>query len=177
MKIPNLKRYIELYGENYIFNVIGQEAKKRGYLYFNDFYEICMWKSARQKKRYIKNKYIIEEKSKRAFAEKDPTRQMDILCELDGVRIPTASALLTVVYPESYAVIDIRCLEVLREKYGQKDYLGKSMSIKNWRKYLILMQEWADENKVTTRELDMALFAMHREWLKESNRNLYIKTI
>lgn len=172
MKIENINKYIELYGEGYLFNVIGPKAKKRGYLSFDDFYEICMWKSARQKKRYMENKNTIEKISKRAFAEKDERQKMKILFGgLEGVGIPTASALLTVVYPEEYAVIDIRCLEILRDKF--KEPLGKSMSVKTWLGYLELMRIWAKENKITPRKLDMALFAMHKEWLKETNRNLY----
>jgi thermostable 8-oxoguanine DNA glycosylase len=171
MKIENLDKYIELYGVNYLFNVIGPEVRKRGHLSFDEFYEICMWKSARQKQRYLKNKGIVEEASKKAFAEKDERQQMEMLCKLDGVGIPTASALLTVVWPEEYAVIDIRCLEILEERFGQK--LGKSISINTWQNYLSLMRKWAEENKTTPRKLDMALFAMHREWLKETGRNLY----
>ncbi len=171
MKIPNIKKYIEIYGEGYLFNVIGPRVKKRGYFKFSEFYDICMWKSARQKQRYIQNRDIIEEISKKAFAEKDERRKMKILSKnLDGVGIPTASALLTVVYPESYAVIDIRCLEMLRKMNCN---INKYPSLNIWGKYLKIMREWSKENSVTPRELDMALFAMHREGLnKQSYRNL-----
>ncbi|OGN22756.1 MAG: hypothetical protein A2915_02335 [Candidatus Yanofskybacteria bacterium RIFCSPLOWO2_01_FULL_41_34] len=173
MKIANIHKYITLYDtEKYLFDVVGPSVKERGYLSFEDFYKICMWKSARQKQNYIKNKDSVEEISKNAFAEKDEGKKIKILCELKGVGIPTASAILTVVFPKRYAIIDVRCLEMLREKFVPK--IGKYISIKAWLEYLKKMRELADANSITPRELDMALFTMHREKLeKEDFRNLY----
>ncbi len=171
MKISNIRKYIEIYGESYLFKVIGPAVKEKGYFLFNEFYEVCMWKSARQKKRYIQNKNIIEEVSRKALAEENERKKMEILSgELDGVGIPTASALLTVVYPKRYAVIDIRCLEMLRK---MKCDIGRHPSLNIWEKYLKIMREWSKENSITPRELDMALFAMHREDLNNQDyRNL-----
>lgn len=173
MKIKEVEKYIELYDtEKYLFSIIGPNVKKNGFLSFEDFYQICMWKSVRPKKRYIANKEKIKEISKRAFSEKDETKRIKILCELDGVGIPTASAILTIIYPEKYAVIDIRCLEALNNIL--KIDINKNVSIKTWIKYLEIMRKLAKENEVTPRELDMALFAIHRESLeKQNHKNLY----
>ncbi len=174
MKINDLQKYIALYDtEKYLFDVVGPITRKRGYLTFDDFYKICMWKSARQKQRYTKNKQIIEKITKDAFLEKDEKEIIKILCDkLEGVGIPTASALLTVVFPEKYAIIDIRCLSVLREKFKLK--IGKYISLSTWLKYLNTMREISKENDVTPREMDMALFAIHRELLENNNyKNLY----
>lgn len=174
MKIKGIDKYIKLYNiENHLFGFIGPNAKERGFLLFDEFYKICMWKSARQKQRYIKNKDAVEQKTRQAFSEVDECRKVEILCQLDGVSIPTASALLTVVYPEKYGVIDIRCLEMLRKEGCG---IGKHPSRNTWLKYLDIMREWARENQVTPREMDMALFAKHQEDLeKEDYRNLYRK--
>lgn len=174
MKINDLKKYIALYDtEKYLFNTIGPIARKRGYLTFDDFYKICMWKSARQKQRYTKNKQVIENITREAFGKKDEKEIIKILCDrLEGVGIPTASALLTVVFPEKYAIIDIRCLSVLREKFNLK--ISKYILVNTWIKYLNIMREISKENNITPRELDMALFAMHRELLENNNyKNLY----
>ena len=69
---------------------------------------------------FIKNKDTIEKISREAFAEKDELLKIKKLCELEGVGIPTASALLPVVFPKQYAVIDVRCLETLKEKFNYK---------------------------------------------------------
>lgn len=168
MKIPGIKNYIDLYDtENYLFKVIGPRVKKRGHFLFSEFYKICMWKSSRPKQRYINNKNKIERISKSAFGEGDEKRKMEILCHLNGVSVPTASALLTIVYPEKYAVIDIRCLEMMRKT----EKISKYPSIKTWLKYLDIMRAWSKENSVTPREMDMALFAMHKE--RQGGNNLY----
>ncbi len=174
MKIPEIKKYIELFDtENYLFKVIGPNVKKRGYYQFDEFYKICMWKSSRQKQRYIRNKDTVQKVSKRAFTEKDERQKMEILCELEGVSVPTASALLTIVHPDRYAVIDVRCLETLKTMGCD---IGKYPFVNNWIKYLKIMREWAKENGVTPRELDMALFSIHRESLEgQDYKNLYRK--
>jgi thermostable 8-oxoguanine DNA glycosylase len=174
MIINDLEKYIALYDtERYLFDVVGPKTKKRGYLIFDDFYKICMWKSARQKQRYIKNKQKIGKITKKALIKKDEKEKIKILCDgLEGVGIPTASAILTVVFPQKYAIIDVRCLGVLREKFNIK--ISKYITVNSWLKYLSLMREISKENNITPRELDMVLFAMHRELLENKDyRNLY----
>lgn len=173
MKIKNINKYIELYDtEKYLFEVISPKVKKSGYLSFNDFYQICMWKSARPKKRYLNNKESIESVTKRALLETDEGRRIKILCELDGVGIATASAILTIIYPEKYAVIDVRDLEELNKIIKNK--IGKTISINTWINYLAEMRKLAIENNATPREIDKALFAMNRESLEKQNyKNLY----
>lgn len=168
----NVKKYIEHYNlEEYLFKEVGKNARKRGHLTFREFYDICMWKSARQKNRYIKNKTIVEKVTKEAFSEKDELKKIKSLCTLDGVWIPTASAILTIVYPDKYAVIDIRCLE---ELIKQKYQISKNINEKIWLQYLQIMRTESSKLNITPRELDMALFAMHRERLNNENfRNLY----
>ncbi len=173
MKIKNIQKYIELYDtEKYLFDVISPKVKKSGYLSFNDFYQICMWKSARPKKRYLNNKESIESVTKRALLETDEGRRIKILCELDGVGIATASAILTIIYPEKYAVIDVRDLEELNKIIKNK--IGKTISINTWINYLAEMRKLAIENNATPREIDKALVAMNRESLEKQNyKNVY----
>lgn len=167
-----IQEYINLYSiETYLYETVGVKAKKRGFLRFSEFFDICMWKSSRPKKRYLKNKKIVEKITKKAFAETDEIKKIKLLCTLDGIAIPTASALLSVVYPEKYPIIDIRCLE-------QLNFLGhnisKYVSEKIWIRYLEIMRTFASQSSKTPREIDMALFAMHRETLnKNGHHNLY----
>lgn len=173
MKIKNIDKYIQLYDvERYLFTVIGPEIKKKKYFSFNDFYQIVMWKSVRPKSRYISNKEQVERISREALSKSDESEKIQTLCELNGVGIPTASAILTIIYPEKYAVIDIRCLEALNDILKIK--ISKSVSLKTWLKYLELIRNIAKENNIKPRELDMALFAMHKENLdKQNHKNLY----
>lgn len=175
MNKKDIIKYTELYDtEKYIFNVVGIEARKQGYLTFDDFFKICMWKSSRPKQRYIKNKETVKVITKTAFSKTDEKEKMKLLCKLNGVGIPTASAILTVVYPKRYAVIDVRCLEILNDKFQTN--FKKSMTLKSWLEYLEKMRNLANNFGITPRQLDMALFAMHREKLEKENfRNLYKK--
>ncbi len=156
-----------------LFDKIGPKAKKRGYLTFKEFYDICMWKSARPKKKYLKNqKRTVEDVTKKALSEKDERSRIQILTELHGIEIPTASTILTVIFPESYAVIDIRCVEMVQEKFNLE--LKKSISMNVWINYLEEIRKQAKDFDVTPRELEKALFAMHKEKLdRNSFQNLY----
>lgn len=171
MIIKDIQKYIELYDtERYLFNVVGPKAKQRGFLNFSEFYKICMWKSARQKNNYLKNKNIVEKTTKMVFKEKEEPKKVEILCKLKGVGIKTASAILTVVFPKEYGIIDERCLDILN-RYGIK--ISKYPSINTWLEYLETIRKFAKENKKTPREIDMALFAIHRELLEKTKQNLY----
>ena len=174
MKLLEAQKYLDLYNiEDYLFKIIGSRARKRGFLEFDEFYQICMWKSVRQKQNYLKNKKIVEDISRKAFAESDESVKLGQLLTLRGVGIPTASAILTIVFPERYAVIDIRCIQMLN-KLGSK--IRENITPKRWLEYLNKMRELAQENNLTPRQVDQVLFAMHREMLDEDNyKNLYNK--
>ncbi len=168
-----LQDYIrKYYVEEVLFRDIGPKAKARGFLEFMEFLKIGLWKSVRQKNRYLKNKAIVEKITKEAFLEQDEMKKMQILCDnLEGVDIPTASAILSIVYPEKYPVIDIRCLQTLAEN-------GFSIkttppNVKIWLQYLGIIRDLAKEFEVTPRDVDMALFAWHAE--KHWDENLYSK--
>jgi len=167
----SLKKYVKLYDlDKYLFKVVGPKARKRGYLTFNEFYNICMWKSVRPKKKYLQNKGNIKKISKMAFSEKDELKKINTLCNLKGVGISTGSAILSVVYPTKYPVIDIRCLSQL---YHLEISKFKNVSEKTWLNYLKIMRKEARRLRTTPRKLDMALFAMHKERLDNKGLNLY----
>src|SRR3989344_7035791 len=172
MKIQDITHYIKNYNtEEVLFNEVGPEIRKRGFMKFDEFYKICMWKSVRPKKRYIQNNKIVENITKKAFSENNEANKMLMLTRLNGVGIPTASAILTIVFPNKYSVIDIRCIESLNF-LGYK--ISKVMTIKNWLEYIKIMRKLAEENNVTPRQMDMALFTMHKEKLQnEGYKNLY----
>ena len=175
MKISNAKKYLDLYNiEDYLFNTIGPRIREQGFIEFDDFYQICMWKSARQKQNYLKNKDTVKDISRKAFAEKDESLKMWLLLELNGVGIPTASAILTIVFPNKYAVIDIRCIQMLN-KIDIK--ILETITINRWLEYLNIMRELAHENNLTPLQIDQVLFSMHREMLEKNNfQNLYSKS-
>ena len=161
MKIANIRKYLDLYDqEKYLFEKLGPAIRRRGYMKFDEFYKIGMWKSARQKPKYLKNKKIIEKVSRDAFGENDEKEKMRKLC-----------AILTMVYPQKYGIIDIRCIEMLIEKGFE---IGKNINMGSWEKFISIIRELAEKNGLTPREMDKVLFAMHKEMLEGKNyQNLY----
>ena len=130
-----------------------------------------MWKSVRQKHNYLVNKKIVEKVTKEAFKETDERKKMEELCKLKGVGIPMASAILTIVFPNKYAVIDIRCIEMLNKLNLT---IKKHITLNVWLEYLIIIRNLAKDNGLTPREIDKILFAMHKESLESDNyKNLY----
>jgi hypothetical protein len=89
------------------------KLQKRGYLLKEEFVGICIWKTERQKKRYLENsdKYV-KKITKEAFGAPEKDR-VKILDRLEGVGVPVASAILTVVFPETYCIIDYRAWRAL----------------------------------------------------------------
>ncbi|MFA6466405.1 MAG: hypothetical protein WCV71_00925 [Patescibacteria group bacterium] len=172
MLVDSIQKYISLYdAERYLFEVLGPKIRENGYITFKDFYDICMWKSARQKQNYLKNKDVVEEITRKALNQSDEIDRINTLRQLKGVEIKTASAILTIIFPEKYAVMDERCLDILID-YGFR--ISKYPTIKTWIQYIGIMRSLAKENNVSPRELDMAFFAIHREKLEKANfKNLY----
>jgi len=169
---PDLETYIAKYNvENILFNEIGPKARKEGKLTFRNFLKIGLWKSFRQKPNYMKNKDTVEKITQEAFLENDEAKKINLLCQLKGVSIPTASAILAVVYPDKYPVIDIRCLETLVE--NEYEINSTSPTVKTWLYFLEITRGLAKEFNTTPREIDMALFALHAE--KNWDKTLYSK--
>ena len=84
---------------------------------------------------------------------------MAVLHGLRGVGVPMASAILTVMNPHRFTVIDFRALEAL----GQQN---EAPTIQYYVRYLAACRDLASTHNVTLRELDQALWA----WSKDQNR-------
>jgi len=166
--------YMGQYNVEAILFEKGREMHSRGYLLKHEFLAICLWKSRRPKQRYGSNSEdLIKSATKKALATNDETEKMKLLIELEGVQIPTASAILAVVEPAKYPIIDIRCLQALNNLGLLKWGNVKPIMMKDWLQYLKLIREMADKAGVSPRDLDKALFAFNRIELDSTYRNLY----
>lgn len=170
----DFKENINFYIDN--FNIEAQlfkkgiEIKNRGYMTKTEFLNICLWKSRRPKKRYnLNSEEQIINVTKLAFLEKDEETKINILKLLDGVLIPTASALLSVVNPEDYPIIDKRCVQSLQDL---KLIKWKIINNKNWLLYLTIIRNLSKELNLTCREIEKGLFAYNRIKLDLEYKNL-----
>jgi len=167
----NIEFYINHYDiEKRLFEM-GKGIKRRGWLTKDEFLAICLWKSRRPKNRYKNNsEQTIKEKSKACFLEADEILKIKALTILNGVQIPTASAILSVVEPEKYPIIDARCIMSL-QSIGIINW--KTITLNNWVDYLNIIRQMAKDHKKTPREIEKGLFAYNRINLDEEYRNLY----
>ena len=76
---------------------------------------------------------------------------ISVLCGLEGVNIPVASAILTAVKTNIYTIIDFRATEAL----GQR---SNSPSMDFYLQYLAACKDLSVKNNISLRELDRALW-------------------
>jgi hypothetical protein len=121
----------------------------------------------------------VERQTRDAFQATTDAEAVNILTELSGVGVPLASTVLTVVEPDTYAIIDYRAFRGLAaakpelvdprsDGYGPyaeflecfRNYLTKADA---YEYYMIHVREIADEEGLSPREVDMALWAFDKE--------------
>ena len=161
--IKKLDFYIESYDVEKRLYKRGKKWRKKGYLKKKQFMRICLWKSRRAKKRYDSNDVALVEKiTREAFKMNDDTDKIKKLMELKGVRIPVASAILSVTDSDNYPIIDVRCVCAL-EDLGEIDWVD--ITIENWERYLTKIRNLAKQYGKTAREIEKGLFAFNRIYL------------
>ena len=110
--------YLEYYElEHYLFLTVHERFQQEGYLRAFDFFSIVRWKSNRPKGA-IRNDLRKERGPDLDEAVKSLTREiheaeghenrLKILLDVDGIGLPMASAILTVLYPDDFTVYDTR---------------------------------------------------------------------
>ncbi len=82
--------------------------------------------------------------SRKTISTKYERRKIDLLTRLKGVSIPTASAILTLIEPQNYGVIDIRVWKLLY-LYGvvKKKPRGQGFTFDDWFHYLSKLRYFA----------------------------------
>ena len=113
----DFRTYYDL--ERHLFNEVSQRFENGGSLNAVDFFCIVIWKANRAKSKVAKRllshsegygtlNQAIEALTKAIFAAATPRAKLEIMCSEWGFRLPMASAVLTVLYPEEFTVYDVR---------------------------------------------------------------------
>lgn len=117
--------YVQFYHlESYLFDTVHQRFAHQGYLGAFDFFCIVIWKANRAKTRIARKLLgartgkslddVVKELTKSIAAQETPEMRMRFLiCGDFGFRLPMASAILTVLYPDDFTVYDYRVCEAL----------------------------------------------------------------
>jgi hypothetical protein len=108
--------------EQYLFNKVGPEFSRTRKITASDYFCIVIWKANRAKskeaKRLLSKGYKTLQGAVTALANdinkaKTNKELMSCLIETWGFRLPMASAILTVLYPNDFTVYDVRvCDEI-----------------------------------------------------------------
>lgn len=173
--IHNNKKYYLL--EDYLFKEVSQSFHQHHCLEMEEFFAIVMWKrkpsAALIANQLIKRKLAasyIKSVTKRVYLEKDPKQKMQILIGtkggIKGVGNAIASAILTVCYEDEFTIIDYHVLNSLKT-LEIKINGNPEESIDDYLEYLEVCKKLADDEGLTLRNLDRALWAM--DWYEGKN--------
>lgn len=145
--------------ERAIFSELSNKVRFSGELEPEDFFTICEWKSTRTKTLVRTNPHEhIRDITRLAFSSRESLR-VPLLCILNGVRVPTASAILTVWQPNEYTVYDVRvCDAMLSLSHKLLTDQVVEDARKSYSKYLDVARKMATELRVSLRDLDKTLW-------------------
>jgi hypothetical protein len=140
-------------------------ARNRGYLTASELEAVCYWKSPRAIRLIRSNPPArIRTATRSALAARSEQGRLESLLELRGVAVPMASALLMLLDPKRYGVIDIRAWQLLYEMGAvQTNARGMGFTTENWLQYLTILRRLARKFRVSARDIGRALFTLHRE--------------
>ncbi len=131
----------------------------------SEFFSMCRWKSPRSRRHYERNRAAtIRRVSTLVLATRDERRRMELLIALPGVSVATASAILTLIDPRRYGVLDIRCWQLLfRVRSVADNPRGRAFTVSQWERYLARLRSHARALGVSARTIEYTLFHCHRK--------------
>jgi hypothetical protein len=141
------------------------EARRRGFVSRGEFLAMARWKSPRALHHYKRNGPArVREATRRALAARTERSRMEHLLALDGVSVPVASAILTLLDPRRYGVLDIRAWQLLYALQGvDANPAGRGFSVGQWLRYLATLRAHARRLRVPVRAVEFTLFLCHRK--------------
>ncbi len=155
--------------EEPIFEGVGPAVRSRGYFTRDEFLAVACWSNSRPKLDYAANsETTVNAVTAKAIASQPQTRAEHLDSHLRGVRIRTATTLLSVFSPAEYAILDVRTVESLRHLTSESGEAAiDDVAISHWDRhywtYNELCRVHAARLAVPLRSLDRALI----EWSKQ----------
>jgi hypothetical protein len=139
-------------------------AKRRGYLTRGELAAVCRWKSARAINRIrANNHHRLRAATSAALATRSEQGRLEALLQLKGVSVPMASAILMLLDPMRYGVIDIRVWQLLYDVGAvSENPRGTAFSLENWLQFLAILRRLSSRFHVNARDIERTLFYVHR---------------
>ena len=98
-----------------------------------------------------------------ALGTRSEPRRLESLVRLRGVSVPMASAVMTLLQPRRYGVIDIRVWQLLHARGAvTRNAEGVGLTARNWAQFLAVIRHFAKKLRVKARDVERALFDAHR---------------
>src|SRR5256885_5327800 len=128
-------------------------VRRRGWFTRGEFLRMCRWKSPRAHRHYASNPAArVRRVSRAVLAARSEHRRLELLTRLRGVSVPTASAILTLIDPRRYGVLDIRAWQLL---FGlgavDRKPAGRGFAPRDWLDYLAGLRRPAPRLRGPTR--------------------------
>ena len=141
-------------------------VRARGYFTASDLQAVCRWKAPRAMKHIKANSpAFIRRATTQALGTRSERQRLDALLQLRGVGVPMASAMLMLVDPRRYGVIDIRVWQVLHAIGTVKtNPKGIGFRFHQWYQYLCIIRHVSKRLGVRARDVEWALFRAHEDY-------------
>jgi hypothetical protein len=139
-------------------------VRARGAFTREEFRRMCRWKSPRARRLWEANSAArVRAVARAALATRSERRRMELLTSLRGVGVPIASAILTLIDPSRYGVLDIRAWQLLFAiRSVRTNDRGQGFTIAQWEQYLSALRHHARRLHVPARTIEYTLFLCHR---------------
>ncbi len=140
-------------------------VRRRGAFTRAEFLRMCRWKSPRAQHLWEANSAArVRAVSRAVLATRDERIRMARLTGLSGVGVPMASAILTLIDPRRYGVLDIRAWQLLFAlRSVAANRRGQGFTLAQWQQYLAALRHHARRLRVTARAIEYTLFLCHRK--------------
>jgi hypothetical protein len=143
-----------------------RHVRARGEFSREEFLRMSRWKSPRAAPHYARNSAAAVRRVSRAvLTTRSERRRIELLTALHGVSIPVASAILTLIDPRRYGVLDIRVWQLLHA-LGAVDRRpsGRGFDTADWERYLACLRPHAARLGASVRLVEYTLFHCHRRF-------------
>jgi hypothetical protein len=140
-------------------------ARRRRYLTSAELEAVCRWKSARAIHHIRANTAgQVRSATRQALGTRRERQRLEALRALHGVSVPMASAILTLLDPRRYGVLDIRVWQLLYHLgvVGRKPG-GSGFDFDDWSRFLAVVRRYSLKLGVKARDIERTLFIVHRE--------------
>jgi hypothetical protein len=161
-------RYYDL--EGYVFDVVHHRFHEDGSIGAFDFFSIVIWKANRAKSTIARRllqrdrlhrlqlEPIVRDITKALFAASGARERLQVLVEDWGFRLPMASAILSVFWPDELSVYDVRVCEQLQGFHGLQNRTDFSSLWSGYQEYIAAVQQ-AVPSTLSLRDKDRYLWA------------------